>query len=113
MIEIHVSISISFILIANMPGKPRALRVNETTVAVVADTWWRAKTALDALPIEGIVGVARPEPVHATRDAEVDARATGGAALDRYLRMPRAQLVEEIASPGLARGHRRRAITTP
>ena len=36
--------------IANMPGKPQALRVNETTVAVVADTWWRAKKALDALP---------------------------------------------------------------
>ncbi len=36
--------------IANMPGKPQAMRVNETTVAVVADTWWRAKKALDALP---------------------------------------------------------------
>jgi isoquinoline 1-oxidoreductase beta subunit len=36
--------------IANMPGKPQALRVNETTVAVVADTWWRAKKALEALP---------------------------------------------------------------
>ena len=37
--------------IANMPGKPMAYRVNESTVAVVADTWWRAKKALDALPI--------------------------------------------------------------
>jgi isoquinoline 1-oxidoreductase beta subunit len=37
--------------ITRMPGKPRAVRVNETTVAVVADTWWRAKRALDALPI--------------------------------------------------------------
>lgn len=36
--------------IASMPGKPQALRVNETTVAVVADTWWRAKKALEALP---------------------------------------------------------------
>ena len=36
--------------IANMPGKPQALRVSETTVAVVADTWWRAKKALEALP---------------------------------------------------------------
>ena len=36
--------------IASMPGKPQALRVDETTVAVVADTWWRAKKALDALP---------------------------------------------------------------
>ena len=37
--------------IASMPGKPQALRVNESTVAVVADTWWRAKKALDALPV--------------------------------------------------------------
>jgi isoquinoline 1-oxidoreductase subunit beta len=37
--------------IAKMPGVVRAVRVNESTVAVVADTWWRAKTALDALPI--------------------------------------------------------------
>ena len=37
--------------IASMPGVKRAVRVNDTTVAVVADTWWRAKKALDALPI--------------------------------------------------------------
>ncbi len=37
--------------IAGRPGSPRAVRVNDSTVAVVADTWWRAKTALDALPI--------------------------------------------------------------
>jgi isoquinoline 1-oxidoreductase subunit beta len=37
--------------IAGMPGVKRAVRVNDTTVAVVADTWWRAKKALDALPI--------------------------------------------------------------
>jgi isoquinoline 1-oxidoreductase subunit beta len=37
--------------IANRPGLRRVVRVNDTTVAVVADTWWRAKAALDALPI--------------------------------------------------------------
>jgi isoquinoline 1-oxidoreductase subunit beta len=37
--------------IAGRPGAPRAVKVNDATVAVVADTWWRAKTALDALPI--------------------------------------------------------------
>jgi isoquinoline 1-oxidoreductase beta subunit len=37
--------------IAGMPGVRRAVRVNDFTVAVVADTWWRAKKALDALPI--------------------------------------------------------------
>jgi isoquinoline 1-oxidoreductase subunit beta len=37
--------------IASLPGVVRAVRVNDSAVAVVADTWWRAKTALDALPI--------------------------------------------------------------
>jgi isoquinoline 1-oxidoreductase beta subunit len=37
--------------IAKMPGVKRAVKVDDVTVAVVADTWWRAKTALDALPI--------------------------------------------------------------
>ena len=37
--------------IASMPGVKRAVRVNDFTVAVVADTWWHAKKALDALPI--------------------------------------------------------------
>jgi isoquinoline 1-oxidoreductase beta subunit len=37
--------------IARMPGVRRTVKVNDTTVAVVADTWWRAKKALDALPI--------------------------------------------------------------
>ncbi|MFL6802738.1 MAG: molybdopterin cofactor-binding domain-containing protein [Xanthobacteraceae bacterium] len=38
--------------IAGRPGVRRVVKVNDTTVAVVADTWWRAKSALDALPIE-------------------------------------------------------------
>jgi isoquinoline 1-oxidoreductase beta subunit len=37
--------------IAKMPGVKRAVRVNDSTVAVVADTWWHAKKALDALPV--------------------------------------------------------------
>ena len=32
-------------------GVRGAVRVSDTAVAVVADTWWRAKTALDALPV--------------------------------------------------------------
>ena len=38
--------------IQNRPGVKRVIRVSDSAVAVVADTWWRAKTALDALPIE-------------------------------------------------------------
>ena len=34
------------------PGVKKVLRVGDTAVAVVADTWWRAKTAMDALKIE-------------------------------------------------------------
>ena len=37
--------------VANMPGVRRVVKVDDHTVAVVADTWWHAKTALDALPI--------------------------------------------------------------
>ncbi|MFO1414142.1 MAG: molybdopterin cofactor-binding domain-containing protein [Burkholderiales bacterium] len=37
--------------IAGMPGVKRAVKVDDGTVAVVADTWWHAKKALDALPI--------------------------------------------------------------
>ncbi len=34
------------------PGVRKVVRVGDTAVAVVADTWWRAKTALDALPVQ-------------------------------------------------------------
>ena len=37
--------------VAGMPGVKKTVKVGETGVAVVADTWWRAKRALDALPI--------------------------------------------------------------
>src|SRR2546430_1437741 len=37
--------------IAGRPGVHKVVKVKDTAVAVVADTWWRAKTALDALPI--------------------------------------------------------------
>jgi isoquinoline 1-oxidoreductase subunit beta len=32
-------------------GVRKVVRVGDSAVAVIADTWWRAKTALDALPI--------------------------------------------------------------
>jgi isoquinoline 1-oxidoreductase beta subunit len=37
--------------IANMKGVKKVVKVGDVAVAVVADTWWHAKTALDALPI--------------------------------------------------------------
>lgn len=37
--------------IEKMPGVRRIVKVGDTAVAVVADMWWQAKTALDALPV--------------------------------------------------------------
>src|SRR4030088_2179177 len=34
-----------------MKGVKKVVKANDQAVAVVADTWWHAKTALDALPI--------------------------------------------------------------
>jgi isoquinoline 1-oxidoreductase beta subunit len=37
--------------VKGMPGVRHVVPVGESAVAVVADTWWQARTALDALPI--------------------------------------------------------------
>ena len=37
--------------VAGMKGVKKVVQVGDTAVAVIADTWWQAKTALDALPI--------------------------------------------------------------
>src|ERR1700759_4082320 len=37
--------------VLGMPGVKKVVRVKDSGVAVVADTWWRARKALDALPI--------------------------------------------------------------
>ena len=44
--------SIDDVAVLKRPGVVKVLRVGDDTVVVVADTWWRAKTALDALKIE-------------------------------------------------------------
>ena len=37
--------------VSKLPGVRKVVRVEDNAVAVVADTWWQAKTALAALPI--------------------------------------------------------------
>jgi isoquinoline 1-oxidoreductase subunit beta len=37
--------------VENMPGVKKVVQVGDSGVAVIADTWWQAKTALDALPV--------------------------------------------------------------
>ncbi len=38
--------------VAGRPGVKKVVQVGDSAVAVVADTWWHAKTAVEALPIE-------------------------------------------------------------
>lgn len=43
--------------VSKMPGVRAVVAVQDNAVAVVADTWWQAKTALDALPVTWDKGV--------------------------------------------------------
>ena len=62
--------------VTGRPGVKKVVRVGDTAVAVVADTWWRAKTALDALPIvwdEGTNAQLSSTDIAATLKAGLDA----------------------------------------
>lgn len=59
--------------IASMPGVKKVLLVDNTAVAVVADTWWRAKTALEKLPVVWDEG-----PHAKASSATIDAMLTEG-----------------------------------
>src|SRR5690606_31734167 len=37
--------------VTKMPGVRKVMQIDDRTLAIVADTWWQAKTAMDALPI--------------------------------------------------------------
>lgn len=69
--------SIDDAAVLKRPGVARVLRVGDDTVVVVADTWWRAKTALDALKIEwdeGPNGKLSSATFAATLKAGLDAK---------------------------------------
>ena len=59
--------------IKSMPGVRGAVRVSDEAVAVVADSWWRAKTALAALPI-----VWNEGPNASVASAAIDAHIRSG-----------------------------------
>ncbi|MET0520300.1 MAG: molybdopterin cofactor-binding domain-containing protein [Burkholderiaceae bacterium] len=62
--------------IAGKPGVKKVVQVGDSAVAVVADTWWRAKTALEALPIvwdEGANAGLSSADIAATLKAGLDA----------------------------------------
>ena len=61
--------------VRTMPGVRHVLKVNERTVAVVADTWWQAKKGLDALPVLWDEGASRGES-----DATIAERVVEGLA---------------------------------
>ena len=42
--------------VEKMPGVKKVVSVDGTTVAVIADTWWNARTAIEKLPVEWDVG---------------------------------------------------------
>jgi isoquinoline 1-oxidoreductase subunit beta len=62
--------------VTGLKGVKRVVQVGDTAVAVVADTWWQAKTALDALPIvwdEGPNAKVSSASIAATLKAGLDA----------------------------------------
>jgi isoquinoline 1-oxidoreductase beta subunit len=62
--------------VQKMPGVRRVLKVGDTAVAVVADTWWQAKTALAELPVvwnDGPNAKLNSQMVAATLAAGLDA----------------------------------------
>jgi isoquinoline 1-oxidoreductase beta subunit len=62
--------------VKSMPGVRHVVPVGDSAVAVVADTWWQAKTALDALPIawdEGANAKVSSATIAQTLEAGLDA----------------------------------------
>jgi len=59
--------------VSKMPGVKGVVKADDQTVAVVADTWWHAKKALDALPIKWDEG-----PNAGVNSAQINAHLASG-----------------------------------
>ena len=64
--------------VSGMPGVKKVMAVGDSAVAVIADTWWHAKMALDALPIDYEFG-----PNAAVQDSTVKAMLREGLAAEQ------------------------------
>jgi isoquinoline 1-oxidoreductase beta subunit len=82
--------------VSGMAGVKKVLQIDDKSVAVVADTWWHAKTALDALPVEWdngpnanvssesldkwlAEGLEGDTPLVGTKTGDIDAALSGAA----------------------------------
>ena len=66
--------------VMGMPGVRNVLPIGDDAVAVVADTWWQAKTALDKLPVtwdEGANGNVDSKAIAARLAEGLDAKEAG------------------------------------
>jgi isoquinoline 1-oxidoreductase beta subunit len=90
--------------VSKMPGVRAVVRVEDNAVAVVADTWWQARTALDALPVswdEGPNAMLNSASIAQSLDEGLDAddAAVGNQAGDAKSALGRAaQTVEATYS---------------
>jgi isoquinoline 1-oxidoreductase beta subunit len=66
--------------VRDMPGVRAVVAVGDNAVAVVAETWWQAKTALDALPVTWDKG-----PHAQLSSAEIDAMLDEGLTSDEQV----------------------------
>jgi isoquinoline 1-oxidoreductase beta subunit len=64
--------------VAQRPGVKKVVKVGDSAVAVVADTWWHAKSALDALPIEWDLGANAK-----VQQADIDAMLKAGLSAEQ------------------------------
>ncbi|URI08550.1 molybdopterin-dependent oxidoreductase [Aquincola tertiaricarbonis] len=81
-------------------GVKQVLRVDESTVAVVADTFWRAKTALEALPITWDEGPAAQTSSQTIADLLREGLAADKAYVGHQAGDARAVLGRAAQSPG-------------